>query len=96
MITLKSVFRSKPLHIIPEEAPEDEDEEEAQPANSGEDSDEFSDDVEDLLEPQKQPKPQCVWFLCPILKRTSSFNFSIYIFRETVKPEQKPKGTVRS
>lgn len=46
MIRVKSVFRSKRLHIIPEEAQEDEDEE-AKPGNSGEDSDEFSDDVRD-------------------------------------------------
>lgn len=44
MIRVKSVFRSKRLHIIPEEAQEDE---EAKPGNSGEDSDEFSDDVRD-------------------------------------------------
>lgn len=44
MIPVKSVFRSKQLHIIPEEAREDE---EAKPGNSEEDSDEFCGDIED-------------------------------------------------
>lgn len=57
MIPLESVFRSKMLHIIPEEAPEDE--EEAQPGSSEEGSDEFSeDDIEDLRAPPQSPKTQ--------------------------------------
>lgn len=55
MMPVKSVFRSKRLHIIPEEAREDEDEE-PKPGNSEEDSEESSDDVKD-------PKTQWVWFL---------------------------------
>lgn len=59
MIPLKSTFRSKMLHIIPEEAPEDEGEEEDKPGNSEEGSDEFSDDdIEDLLARQQAPKTQ--------------------------------------
>lgn len=58
MIPLKSTFRYKMLHIIPEEAPEDEDEED-KPGNSEEGSDEFSeDDIGDLLAPQQAPKTQ--------------------------------------
>lgn len=44
MIPVKSVFRSKQLHIIPEEAQEDEEE---KPGNSEEDSDEFCGDIKD-------------------------------------------------
>lgn len=55
---LESVFRSKMLHIIPEEAPEDE-EEEAQPGSSEDGSDELSEDgIEDLGVPPQSPKTQ--------------------------------------
>lgn len=47
-IRVKSVSRSKRLHIIPEEAQEDKDEE-PKPGNSEEDSDEFSDDVKNVF-----------------------------------------------
>lgn len=43
VMRVKSMFRSKRLHIIPEEAREDD--KKAQPANSEEDSDEFNDDI---------------------------------------------------
>lgn len=50
------VFRSKKMHIIPEEASEDDDEEEgSKTGSSDDDSNEFSDeDIEHLLAPQEQ------------------------------------------
>lgn len=54
------VFRSKKMHIIPEEASEDDDDEDekdgSKTGSSDNDSDEFSDedDVEHLLAPQEQ------------------------------------------
>lgn len=51
---MKSVFRSKKLHVIPEETREDEDEG-SKSGNSDEDSNEFSDDdIEHLLAPYEQ------------------------------------------
>lgn len=52
MIPVKSVFRFKQPHIIPEEAREDE---EAKPGDSEEDSNEFRGDIKD-------PKTQSVCF----------------------------------
>lgn len=57
---LESVFRSKMLHNIPEEASEDE--EEAQPGSSEEDSNELSEDDEDLGAPPQSPKTQLSLF----------------------------------
>lgn len=96
MKPLKSFFRSKMLHIIPEEAPEDE-EEEAQPGSSEESSDELSeDDVEDLGAP---PKTQLslFYFMSDCRNILNCVLLLICISREKeMKAEQNPKGTVSS
>lgn len=97
MMPLKSVFRSKILHIIPEAQ---EDEEEAQPGSSEEGSDKLSEDnTEDLGAPPQSPKTQLslFYFMTNCRNTLNCVVFLIYISRQKeMKPEQNPKGTVSS
>lgn len=54
-----ALFRSKKLHVIPEDVREDDEDEGSESGGSDEDSeDSGDDDIEDLLAPQVQNKEQ--------------------------------------